>query len=81
MAAPLAAQSSSSAHSQDADTMLDVSLLKELAKKALVDALNSVRGPALTLRLTAQSVPAAPGQWREDTRAGPVNSRTAWPRR
>lgn len=34
---------SGSRQNQDAESVLDVSLLKELAKKALVDALNAVR--------------------------------------
>jgi hypothetical protein len=54
---------------------LDVNLLKELDKKALIDALNSVREysrvtvqPALTYLFT--------GEWREDSRARLFVSRT-----
>jgi hypothetical protein len=60
---------------EEDEASLDVNLLKELDKKALIDALNSVREysrvsvqPALIYLLT--------GEWREDSRARLFVSRT-----
>lgn len=64
--------------SQEDEQLLDVSILKEIARKALVDALNSVCSVA-HWRGTRGSCVLFPGEWRKDTGPGRLVGRTFRP--
>jgi hypothetical protein len=60
---------------EEQDTRLDVSVLKEMARKALVDSLNAVCMPAVQ-RLNFMLREELAGRRCEDSGAGSINRRT-----
>lgn len=58
--------------------VLDVSVFKELARKALIDALNSVRLLLLTQLRRPNPYSLRSGEWRKDFSSRPLFSQSTW---